>query len=77
MGALREEVCDLICWDEGEASSPHEVSRPCPCGTCQRGVPEGAVGILSGSNKKGDGFSIWIFDQQSYKHLRKIFGGEK
>ena len=77
MGAMIEEVCELICWKDGEEDRPHKVSRACTCRTCQRSTPEGAVGILSGSNGKGVGFSIWIFNEKSYKHLRKIFGGEK
>jgi len=77
MGVSVEETTELVCWDDGEKDRPLKVSRPCTCATCATCSPEGALGILSGSDHKGRGFSLWIFEDESYVHLREIFGGEK
>tara|TARA_R100001594_G_C3900509_1_gene230715 strand:- start:20 stop:241 length:222 start_codon:yes stop_codon:yes gene_type:complete len=45
---------------------------PCPCGCDTRDNPD-LLGYLSGSNDKGDGFTILIEDKESYNKLREIF----
>ena len=71
---------ELILWgpnDELDRNRPTRVKRPCPCGCGTRdGFNEG-VGSLSGSNKDAAGFTLFIYDEDTYQHLKSIFGGEE
>lgn len=59
-------------WPTGEKDRPVNVCRPDICDD----APAGAVGYLSGSNPKGQGFTIWLFDERVYCLLQELLGGE-
>ena len=75
MSAMVEEVASITCW-QGEEDRELRAYRYCECGTCQRGKPEGAVGMISGSDLKGRGFTIEVFSEAAYKHLFSVLGGD-
>ena len=45
---------------------------PCPCGCDTRDDPD-LLGYLSGSNDESEGFTISVYDPDTYEHMRKIF----
>lgn len=56
-----------LAWN-GERNREFNVYRPCPCGTCSTGRK--GVGYLSASDANGDGFTIWIQDENVFGRLR-------
>ena len=46
--------------------------EPCSCGCDFSGEPD-LLEYLSGSNDDGEGFTIRVTEQETYKQLRKIF----
>jgi hypothetical protein len=59
----------------GEKDRPLGVRRPCDCGTCRSSQPPGAVGLLTGSDSEGKGFTVWITDEAVYRSLALLHGG--
>ena len=49
-----------------------EFFDPCGCGCDTRDNPN-LLGYLSGSNDEGEGFTIRVYDEDTYKQMRKIF----
>ena len=45
------------------------VWRPCSCGCDGAGI-----GYLSGSNAKGEGFTLWLKTEVQFQALRAVFG---
>lgn len=56
---------------KGEKNRPLELYRPCSCGCDQRGGYKG-VGYLSGSDERGNGFTIWIQDEEVFRTFRRL-----
>lgn len=54
-------------WNDGERNRELDVYRPCSCGTCSRGRK--GVGYLSYADGKGQGFSIWLEEEEVYRRL--------
>jgi len=63
-----------ITWDNGDESRPLNVYRPCSCGCDFRDGIKG-VGYISGSDLKGNGFTIWIEAEDVYQRVRQIIAG--
>lgn len=55
---------------EGEENRPLRLYRPCSCGCDERNGEKG-VGYLSGSNARGEGFTVWIEDEEVFQRLKK------
>ena len=49
------------------------VNRPCSCGCDARDGVRG-VGYLSGSDAAGNGFTLWINDEATYRRLAAMLG---
>ena len=49
------------------------VNRPCSCGCDTRDGVHG-VGYLSGSDAAGNGFTLWIKDEATYRRLAAMLG---
>jgi len=60
----------------GEEGRPLGLHRPCPCGCDSRGGSKG-VGYLTGSTDEGDGFTIWIQDENVYQVVRDVLESER
>ena len=54
----------------GDRNRPLSLWRPCDCGCDSRGGLKG-VGYLTGSNKRGHGFTVWITDESVFKRIEK------
>lgn len=68
----------LIFWNNGDQGRALQMYRPCDCGTCQKEArEEGYVGYLSGSDEHGEGFTLFVYDENAYFRLYHQFGGEK
>ncbi len=50
----------------GEKERELALSRPCSCGCDERDGFKG-VGYLTGSNEKGEGFTIWLEDEAVFQ----------
>jgi len=61
--------CDFV-WD-GERNRELSVYRPCSCGICSKG--RRGVAYLSSSNASGQGFTIWIENEEVVKRLTGSF----
>lgn len=61
-------------WD-GEQNRPLAANRPCECGCDARGGLKG-VGYLTGSNEKGEGFTIWIQNESVFQRLSDLVEAE-
>ena len=57
-------------WD-GEQDRPFTLARPCECGCDNRDGDKG-VGYLTGSDKDGKGFTLWIEDEQVFRAIQRI-----
>lgn len=57
---------------KGDPGRTPRVQRPCDCGCDLRDGAKG-VGYLTGSDDKGNGFSLWITDEKVYKVMEKAF----
>lgn len=55
---------------KGEADRAFRLQRPCSCGCDQRDGYQG-VGYLSGSDSKGNGFTMWIQSEKVYQIMAK------
>jgi len=66
-----------ITWDNGDESRPLNVYRPCPCGCDARGDGIKGVGYISGSDQEGNGFTIWIENEDVYQRVRQVIGKNK
>lgn len=55
-------------WNNAERNRRFDVYRPCPCGTCS--VCRRGVGYLSFSDDGGNGFTIWLQDEEVFDRLR-------
>ena len=55
----------------GEKSRTLKLSRPCDCGCDLRDKPEDFIGVgyLSGSDQEGNGFSLWIHDEDVFYNI--------
>ena len=60
-----------ISWNAGDCNRTLKAVRPCECGCDFRDGVSG-VGYLTGSNSDGDGFTIWIENEQVYKLLETL-----
>jgi len=58
-------------WENGERDRKLKLRRPCECG-CDSRDGELGVGYLSGSDEKGNGFTIWIEDEDSFRRLQYV-----
>jgi len=56
----------------GERNRQLNVYRSCPCGVCSNSVK--GVGYLSSSDSTGQGFTIWIEDEEVFRRLRRAIG---
>ena len=56
---------------EGEKNRVLQVKRPCDCGTCQADGVHG-VGYLTGSDKHGNGFTLWIEQEEVYQMIARM-----
>lgn len=65
---------DGIRW-HGEEDRAPVVQSFCDCGTCQSAKPEGAVAMFSASNAEGDGFTIYLYDEETWDLFASIFEG--
>ena len=54
----------------GEKNRKFALCRPCSCGCDFREGKKG-VGYLTGSNKRGKGFTVWIENEKLFKLLRE------
>ena len=62
-----------ILW-KGEKNRPLGVYRPCSCG-CDDAA--NGVGYLSGSDSKGNGFTIWIENEKNFLQISNQFNFQK
>ena len=69
---------EITLWgdDKTAKSRPVHAYRPCQCGCDNRGREVPMVGYISGSDKKGKGFTIDAPDEATYQRFRAVFGGE-
>jgi hypothetical protein len=51
-----------------------QMYRPCPCGCDERNGP--VIGYLSGSTSDGEGVTIYAPDEDTYRSMQRIFGGQ-
>lgn len=58
-------------WEDGERKRKFKLYRPCPCGCDSRGGLKG-VGYLTGSDKKGNGFTLWVESEEVYQSIEKV-----
>lgn len=58
---------------KGEVNRAFRLQRPCSCGCDQRSGDKG-VGYLTGSDSKGNGFTLWITDEKVFQVMRKSMG---
>jgi len=65
---------EITFW-RGEEDREIRFSDPCCCGCDTRDNPQ-LLGSLTGSNDKGEGFTIRKYDEETYNHMRKIFPHE-
>lgn len=56
---------------KGERARALTVQRPCSCGCDVRGGKKG-VGYLTGSDKDGNGLSIWIKSEKIFMLLHRL-----
>ena len=61
----------FLAW-EGDKSRPLMVYRPCSCGCDTRAGVLG-VGYLSGSDADGNGFTLWVRDEETFARFAAIF----
>lgn len=61
----------IISW-VGEKGRRVDFYDPCPCGCTTRNHPN-VLGYLSGSNDEGEGFTIMVSDQETYKRIRNVY----
>lgn len=61
-------MADQHTW-KGEENRPLSLYRPCACGCDERGGYKG-VGYLTGSDKKGKGFTLWIEDEPVFQAVK-------
>ncbi|KKL82617.1 hypothetical protein LCGC14_1982990 [marine sediment metagenome] len=54
----------------GEVNRPLTLARPCSCGCDQRGGEKG-VGYLTASDKDGNGFTLWLEDEDVFQTIAK------
>jgi hypothetical protein len=54
-------------WNSGEKNRQLAVYRPCPCGTCS--IARKGIGYLSFSDAKGEGFTIWLANEEVFERL--------
>jgi hypothetical protein len=64
-----------ITW-KGEKGRALQVCRPCSCGCDERDGFKG-VGYVTGSNAKGNGFTIWIENDEVFNNISAVLGGRK
>lgn len=58
-------------WEKGEKNRPFELHRPCSCGCDERDGNNG-VGYLTGSDKDGNGVTVWIETEEVFQSVRKV-----
>lgn len=61
---------------KGDAGRAMRVQRPCECGCDLRDGKKG-VGYITGSDKNGNGFTIWITNESLYQIMEKSFKASK
>ncbi len=59
-----------ITW-KGEKDRLLQVRRPCSCGCDERDGSPG-VGYITGSDKAGNGFTVWIESEEVYQRLERL-----
>ena len=64
---------DLTFWNGRDTNKNRKVDfyDPCGCG-CDTKYDPDLLGYLSGSNDDGYGFTLHIYDQDTYDKMRKI-----
>ena len=71
---MKDNICAMITqvhlWKNGEKSRPVSLKRPCPCG-CDLREGKPGVGYLTGSDANGNGFSIWVPNEETYLSIQK------
>lgn len=60
-----------LIWNAGACNRTLTAVRPCECG-CDFRDGDSGVGYLTGSNANGEGFTIWIENEQVYKLLETL-----
>jgi len=59
---------------QGEKKRPLSLKRPCSCGCDTREGHDG-VGYLTGSDKDGDGFTVWIKEEEVFQAIALVMSG--
>jgi hypothetical protein len=65
-------TAEIVLWQNGEKNRWPRAQRPCPCGCDERGGKT-IVGYLSGSDKDGNGFTIYAPDEATYRVFAAVF----
>jgi hypothetical protein len=58
---------------KGEPNRMFRIQRPCSCGCDERDGKKG-VGYITGSDKNGNGVTIWIADEKVYRIMAECIG---
>lgn len=66
---------EVVFW-KGDTGRAPRVQRPCECGCDMRDGVKG-VGYLTGSDNKGNGFTVWITDEKLFKAMSKVFSPKR
>lgn len=67
---------NVIVWT-GEKNRSLSLRRPCKCG-CDKRAGITGVGYLTASDHNGNGFTLWLTDEITFKTLERfIFTGKK
>ena len=55
-------------------SRPIRATRACSCGCDNRDRETPIIGYVSGSNRKGEGITIYAPDEETYQRFVAVFG---
>jgi hypothetical protein len=67
----------MMTWSDGEKSRPLQLVRVCPCGCDTRdGDHVGAAGYLTASDDTGQGFTIWIEEEDIFQVIKSAIESE-
>jgi len=58
-------------WSNGREDEPINLCRPCDCGCDERDGYKG-VGYLIGSDKEGNGFTVWIENEEVFQSISRV-----
>lgn len=62
----------LIMWKDGQENRPVKLYNPCPCG-CDLRDDRNILGYISGSDDKGNGFTLHLYTKKEIKLASKLF----